>query len=60
MIFLFVCFEAKPNKGLRLRSSTRPEVGNASERGVGRRNPENELAKGDAEGQSTTVSRRKQ
>ena len=58
---LFVCFDAKPNKSLSSRSSTRSEVGKGTlekvlEKGTQRR----QLAKGDAEGQSTTVSRRKQ
>ena len=54
----FVCLGAKP-KGLESRSSTRPEVGKGTPvRAVGKRNPEKEFAKGDAEGQSTTDSRR--
>ena len=57
---LFVCFGAKQNKGLSSRSSTRPEGGKGTpvrelEKGTQRR----QLAKGDSEGQSTTVSRRK-
>ena len=57
----FVCFGAKPNKGLSSRSSTRPGVGKGTlekklEKGTQRR----QLAKGDAEGQSTTDSRRDQ
>ena len=60
----FVCFGAKPNKGLSSRSSTRPEVGKGTPvREVGKRNREKlegRQAKGDAEGQSTTDSRRDQ
>ena len=58
----FKCFGTKPNKGLGSRSSTRPEVGKGTpesgelEKGTQRR----QLAKGDAEGQSTTDSRRDQ
>ena len=57
----FVCFGAKLKKALSLRSSTRLEVGKGTPvRAVGKRNPEKELAKGDAEGESTTDSRRDQ
>ena len=69
---LFVCFGAKPNKGLSSRSSTRPEVWEErswkrnlersvgkrdQERAVGRGTQRRNLAKSDAEGQSTMVSR---
>ena len=62
----FACFGAKPNKGLSSRSPTRPKV--REERQV-REKPGGQLAKetregplvkGDAEGQSTTDSRRDQ
>ena len=56
---VFYC--AKPNKGRSSKSSTRLEVGNGTpvrelEKGTQRM----QLAKGDAEGQWTTDSRRKQ
>ena len=56
---LFACFGTKSNKGLSSRSSTRSEVGWGTpvrelEKGTQRR----QLLKGDAEGQSTTDSRR--
>ena len=60
----FVYFGMKPNKGLSSRSSTRPEVDKGTpEKGVGKKEPREarrELAKGDAEGKSTTDSRRDQ
>ena len=46
--YFFVCFDAKPNKGLSSRSPTRPEVG--EERQV-RKKPEGQLAKEPEEGQ---------
>ena len=58
---LFVCFGAKPNKGLSLRSRrdrkwARERHSEELEKGTQRR----QLAKGDAKGQWTTFSRRKQ
>ena len=43
----FVCFGAKPNKGLSSRSSTRLEVGKETpEKRVGKRNPEKGVGEG--------------
>ena len=43
----FVCFGAKPNKGLSLRSSTRQEVGKGTlEKGVEKRNSEKAVGRG--------------
>ena len=53
-------FGAKPNKGLSSSSSTWIEVGKGTWVRVVKRNSEKDLAKGEAEEQSTTVSRRKQ
>ena len=53
----FVCFGAKPDKGFWL------EISDETESGVGKAGPREDrekLAKGDAEGQSTTDSRRDQ
>ena len=58
---LLVCFGAKPDKGLSSRSSTRLEVGKGTPvRELKKGTQRKQLVKGDAEGQSTTVSRRKQ
>ena len=43
----FVCFGAKPNKGLSSRSSIRPEVGKETPlRAVGKSNPEKAVGEG--------------
>ena len=54
----FVCFGAKPNKGLSPRSSTLPEVGKGTRvRELEEGTQRSQLAKGDASGQSTPDSR---
>ena len=57
----FVCFGAKPNKGLSSRSSTRPEVDKGTRVRVGKGTQrEGSWRRVTQEGQSTTVSRREQ
>ena len=49
----FVCFAAKPDKGfgLEISDGIRNRRGNSRESGVGRRNPQEQLATGEAKGQ---------
>ena len=57
---LSVCFCAKPNKGLSFGSPTRLEVGKGTRRELEKGTQRRQLAKGDAESQSTPDSRRDQ